>query len=82
MRGTAREQILAALDEILLDPSETFTIPDVLDALDRIGTDLTETTIRTHITSRMCANAPDNHAKTYADLERVGRGIYRLRKRG
>ena len=39
-----------------------------------------ESTIRTHITSRMCANAPDNHAVVYGDLERVGRGRYRLRR--
>jgi hypothetical protein len=38
-----------------------------------------ESTIRTHITSRMCANAPDNHAVVYGDLERVGPGLYRLR---
>ena len=38
-----------------------------------------ESTIRTHVTSRMCANAPDNHGTTYDDLVRVGRGLYRLR---
>jgi hypothetical protein len=29
------------------------------------------------ISSRMCANAPINHAVCYPDLERVGRGLYR-----
>jgi hypothetical protein len=37
-----------------------------------------ESTIRTHVVSRMCANAPENHAVVYADLERVRPGYYRL----
>ena len=82
MNRTAREQILAVLDEFLRDPTETFTVQDVVNALDRRGTELTESTIRTHVTSRMCADAPDNHGTTYNDLERVGRGTYRLRTRG
>ena len=79
MNGTARVQILAVLDELLSDPTETFTVQDVVNALDRRGTELTASTIRTHVTSRMCADAPDNHGTTYNDLERVGRGTYRLR---
>lgn len=38
-----------------------------------------ESTVRTHVTSRMCADAPDNHATVFADLTRVDRGIYRRR---
>ena len=38
-----------------------------------------ETTVRTHVSSRMCADAPDNHAVVYADLQRVARGRYRRR---
>ena len=37
-----------------------------------------ESTIRTHVTSRMCGNAPDNHAVTYDDLVRIDAGRYRL----
>jgi hypothetical protein len=36
-----------------------------------------ESTIRTHVTSRMCANSPDNHAVTYPDLIRTDVGRYR-----
>lgn len=82
MGGTAREQILAVVGELLRDPSDTFTVRDVVDALNRRGTGLAESTIRTHVTSRMCADAPDNHGTTYDDFERVGRGTYRLRRRG
>lgn len=76
--GTAREQILASIDRIVGGSVDTFTVQDVLAELDAWGTDLAESTIQTHITSRMCADAPDNHGTTYDDLERVDRGVYRL----
>ena len=38
-----------------------------------------ESTVRTHVTSRMCVDAPDNHASVYPDLTRVDRGVYRRR---
>ncbi|MFB6367172.1 hypothetical protein ACFCP7_24615 [Paenibacillus elgii] len=40
--------------------------------------DLNASTIRTHITSRCFVNASPNHAVTYNDYERIGRGLYRL----
>lgn len=45
----------------------------------RRGSKYAESTIRTHVTGRMCKNSPGNHAVTYGDLERVGRGVYRRR---
>lgn len=81
MGGTAREQILMAIDRIARAPGATFSPQDVIDELTQMGTDLAESTIRTHITSRMCGDAPDNHGTTYDDLERVERGVYRLRRR-
>lgn len=69
----AREDILAAIRRL---NRETFTVVDVLREM--TGTEYSESTIRTHITSRMCADAPDNHGTTYADLERVRYGQYRL----
>jgi hypothetical protein len=81
MGGTAREQILTAIDRIARGSSTTFRIGDVLQELHASGTDLADNTIRTHITSRMCQDAPDHHGTTYDDLERVDRGIYRLRSR-
>ncbi len=77
---TARDDILAALPAIRQRTgSDTFTAQDVIDQLNWAGTSYTESTIRTHVTSRMCANAPDNHARVYADLERVEPGRYRAR---
>ena len=79
---TARDEILAALPSIAGRASDgTFTPDDVVRELRRRGSRYAESTIRTHIVSRMCADAPDNHAVTYDDLERVGDGRYLLRRR-
>jgi len=42
------------------------------------GTAYKETTIRTHVSSLMCMNAPDHHEIAYDDLIRVSRGRYTL----
>ena len=73
---TARDEILDALPAVR-SPDGTFTIDDVLRELRRRRSRYAESTIRTHIASRMCANAPDNHATTTSDLIRVAHGLYR-----
>ena len=79
MAGTAREQILAAIGRITTGSADSFTVSDIVAELTTSGTDLAASTIRTHVTSRMCGDSPDNHGTTYDDLERVGRGVYRRR---
>jgi hypothetical protein len=79
MGRTAREQILAAIEQITSETRSTFSVAEVLAELQARRTELAESTIRTHITSRMCGDAPDHHGTTYNDLERVDRGVYRLR---
>jgi hypothetical protein len=77
---TARDQVLAALPDIEARSADgSFSPQDVVDELRRRGSNLAESTIRTHVVSRMCANAPDNHARTYDDLQRVSDGRYRRR---
>ena len=77
---TARDQILAALPGIEARSADgSFSPQEVVDELRRRGSNLAESTIRTHVVSRMCANAPDNHARTYDDLLRVSDGRYRRR---
>jgi hypothetical protein len=78
MDETARDQILRAVRHLGGDQRTPFTPRDVIDELHRRGTSLADSTIRTHVTSRMCASAPAHHGTVYADLERVGRGLYRL----
>jgi hypothetical protein len=77
---TARDEILEALPTICTRTADgTFTPEDVIDELRRRGSTYATSTIRTHVVSRMCANAPDHHARTYDDLERVADGRYRRR---
>ena len=58
----------------------TFGPQDVVEELRRRGSTYAESTIRTHVVSRMCANAPDHHARTFDDLVRVSDGRYRFRQ--
>jgi AbiV family abortive infection protein len=77
---TARDEILAAIRVIQTRTGrDDFTIPEVIDELGRQGSSYAPATIRTHVASRMCADAPDHHARVYDGLERVGHGRYRLR---
>jgi hypothetical protein len=75
---TCRDEILAALPRLgQLAPDRTFTPQDVIDELRRRGSRFGESTVRTHVVSRMCADAPDHHARVYDDLVRVAPGRYR-----
>lgn len=77
---TARDDILTGIPNILArNGGDIFTVQDVIDEQHRRGSSYSPSTIRTHVVSRMCANAPDHHARVYDDLERVGTGRYRLR---
>src|SRR5262245_18932588 len=49
-----------------------FRLRDVVAALP----ELHPPTIRTHVTSRCCVNAPSNHQSRYAYFRAVERGIY------
>lgn len=40
---------------------------------------LNESTVRTHVSSRCCVNAPPNHPHRWDYFENVGRGIYEVR---
>jgi hypothetical protein len=77
---TARNDILAALPSIEgRSAADSFSPQDVIDELRRRGSTYAESTIRTRVVSRMCANAADHHARVYDDLERVSEGRYRRR---
>jgi hypothetical protein len=77
--GTAREEILLAVADIVRRSGrDDFELGDVLAEMRRRGSQHSESTIRTHVTSRMCANAPNHHATTFEDLWRLDRGRYRL----
>jgi hypothetical protein len=74
---TCRDEILEALKfEGLVE----FTPADVIGLLRARGSAYSPRTIRTHVVSRCCVNAPANHAVRYRDFERVQAGVYRLRE--
>lgn len=75
---TAREEILEAIPAVTRSDG-SFTVEAIVRELRRRGSRYAESTIRTHVVSRMCANSPGNHAVTYDDLERLEPGIYRPR---
>ena len=75
---SCRLEILRAFQELERDTGrESFTPQEVLDHLRASNSPYKSSTIRTHIISRMCAEAPKNHGSTFADLSRVARGTYR-----
>ncbi len=78
---TCRDEVLAAAQE-LSRRSDTgeFTLGEILKFMEKRGMQYKESTIRTHVVSRMCANSPDNHGVTFTDLERTGHGTYRLKR--
>ena len=51
----------------------TFTPAEVVAALPHLN----KRTVRTHVTSRCCVNAPANHNHRPLYLKRVGRGRYK-----
>lgn len=76
---TARDEILEAARTLAnRSADKTFSVHEIVDQLRRQGSRYAENTVRTHVVSRMCVNAPDHHATVFADLERVGAGRYRL----
>ncbi|MEJ1106475.1 MULTISPECIES: DUF7669 domain-containing protein [unclassified Kribbella] len=60
-------------------PDGEFELSEVVAEMRARGSRYAESTIRTHVASRMCANAPDNHAVVYRDFWCVDRGGGRYR---
>ena len=52
----------------------TFRIADVVAALPALNPG----TVRTHVASRCCVNAPPHHQSRYPYFRCVGRGVYRI----
>jgi len=56
-----------------------FTVAEIINAMRLHGSQYKESTIKTQVTSRMCADSPDHHAVTYDDFERIETGVYRIK---
>lgn len=80
MARTCRDAILEAIDRLeRRHGRQAFDLGEIVTETLAVDASFTESTIRTHVSSRMCADAPDNHGTVYADLDRVSRGRYRRR---
>lgn len=79
---TCRDQVHAALARLeRRHDRHVFALDEIVQEVLATTTRYSEQTIRTHVASRMCADAPRHHAVTYSDLERVGRGRYRIHRK-
>lgn len=66
------DEVLAAAIRIAGDADWTFTPDQIVRALPHLNA----RTIRTHVTSRCCVNAPANHPHRWSYFKRIGRGRY------
>jgi hypothetical protein len=57
-------------------------VQQVVDEMRRNGSRYAESTVRTMLTSHMCAQVQGPNIGTYDDVDRVDRGTYRLREPG
>lgn len=79
-KTTARAEILAAIKTLVARSGHPeVTVQDVVDEMRRMGRPYAQSTIRTMITSHMCAQTHGPNIATYDDLDRVDRGTYRRR---
>lgn len=80
MKQTCRDAILEAFDRLEdRHRRKVFNLSEIVKEVLTVTDDFAESTIRTHITSRMCMQAPQNHAVKYADLDRIAPGEYQRR---
>lgn len=76
---TCRDDVLAAMHSLARRHGRSvFKLEEIVQEVQSRGTSAKESTIRTHVVSAMCVNAPANHAVRYPDLIRVDRGMYKL----
>ncbi len=75
---TCRDEVLAAIARLERRHGRSeFALDEIVQEV-MGASSYRESTVRTHVTSRLCASTPDHHGTTYPDLERVSRGRYRL----
>lgn len=68
-------EVLSAARRLCSERRErTFHVADVVQALPHLN----PSSVRTHIISRCCVNAPKNHPHKWDYFKRVGRGVYEI----
>jgi hypothetical protein len=68
------EQVLDAALALAERRNWTFHVADVIAALPALNAG----TVRTHVASRCCVNAPAHHQSRHAYFRAIGRGLYRI----
>jgi hypothetical protein len=80
-RGGARAEILAAINDLEARSGRPeVTLVEVMGEMRRRRSAYAESTVRTMVTSHMCAQVHGPNIGSYDDLDRVGHGLYRLRR--
>lgn len=70
-----QEAVLATANRLASQRGDwTFSVFEAVQALPHLN----ESSVRTHIVSRCCVNAPKNHLHKWAYFRRVGRGRYEV----
>jgi hypothetical protein len=72
--STCRTEILESIGRLARRGVQVFSPEDIVHDMAARGSTYKPSTIRTHVVSLMCFNAPRHHGTTYGDLVRVGRG--------
>ena len=76
---TCRDELLLLIKEHINSKGKNeFTLSEIVNLSKDKNLNFSESTIRTHISSRMCINSPQNHQTKYEDIERINRGNYKL----
>lgn len=74
---TCREEILTAIDALERRHGRTDFAPvEIIQEARANGSTHAESSLRTHIVSRMCVNAPPNHIHRTDELIRTSQGYY------
>jgi len=77
---TCRQEVLAAVRRLRSRTGhEAFRLAEIVREVQAATNSYPESTILTHVCSHMCRQAPVNAAVVYDDLDRVERGVYRLK---
>lgn len=74
MKVAVHEIVLRAANQLARKPEWTFALADIVRALP----ELNQRTVRSHVTSRCCIDAPAHHAHRLPYFARVNRGTYRV----
>lgn len=78
MKEICRDAVLEAFNRLEnKNQRKVFSLGEIVKEVFSVTSEYEESTIRTHVTSRMCVQAPLNHATKFDDLDRVDVGRYR-----